>query len=309
MAVIRPILQKRYYILFVARDEHGELKKINIPLPYVHVFAIGLLVGLLSLTGIVGSYTRMLQKVTTFNQVRSEREDIRNQYSKLEQVSQQRDLQVASLGSLASEVSAIYGLKSDPFLSGAQPKQIADEQVASSLQRFRALRSTAMSGATTLNIGLDLRGATLSDWTHASSVPSLWPVEGVLTGSFGQREDPFSGEGAFHRGVDISVPIGTRVIAAADGVIAESDFTGGYGRCVTIDHGNGVTTRYGHLSAFVVNAGQPIRRGDTIGYSGSSGRSTGPHLHYEVRINDVPVNPYKYLRNTFAQNGSAFGGG
>jgi murein DD-endopeptidase MepM/ murein hydrolase activator NlpD len=142
----------------------------------------------------------------------------------------------------------------------------------------------------------------------ASSVPALWPVEGSLTGSFGQREDPFNGEGAFHRGVDISVPVGTRVIASADGVISEADFTGGYGRCVVIDHGNGITTRYGHLSAFTVHPGQPVHRGETIGYSGSSGRSTGPHLHYEVRIHDVPVNPYKYLRTTFVDSGSSFGG-
>lgn len=301
-------MQKRYYILFVARDEQGELKKISVPLPYFHIFAVGLLVGLLSLTGMVGSYTRMLQKVSHFNEVRAEREDLRNRYSQLEQVAQQRDQQVASLGSLAGEVSMIYGLKPDPILPEPTSHQLKDEQVASSLQRFQALKYTAMTGATTLGIGLGMNNATLSDWMKASSVPALWPVEGSLTGSFGQREDPFNGEGAFHRGVDISVPVGTRVIASADGVISEADFTGGYGRCVVIDHGNGITTRYGHLSAFTVHPGQSVHRGETIGYSGSSGRSTGPHLHYEVRIHDVPVNPYKYLRTTFVDSGSSFGG-
>ena len=301
-------MQKRYYILFVARDEQGELKKISIPLPYFHVFAVGLLVGLVSLTAMVGSYSRMLAKVTQFNEVRAERENLRSRYTQLEQVAQQRDEQVASLGSLAGEISMIYGLKPEPILTQPTAHQLQDEEVASSLQRFQALKYTAMSGATTLGIGLGMSNATLADWMKAGSVPALWPVEGSLTGSFGQREDPFSGEGAFHRGVDISVPVGTRVIASADGMVGEADFTGGYGRCVVIDHGNGITTRYGHLSAFVVHPGQPVHRGETIGYSGSSGKSTGPHLHYEVRIHDIPVNPYKYLRTTFAESGAGFGG-
>jgi murein DD-endopeptidase MepM/ murein hydrolase activator NlpD len=90
------------------------------------------------------------------------------------------------------------------------------------------------------------------------------------------------------------------VIAPADGVVTFADFLGGYGRAIMIDHGHGISTRYGHLSNFAVTAGQHIHRGDTIGFVGLSGRSTGPHLHYEVRINDVPVYPYKYLRLTMA---------
>ncbi|HTW31700.1 MAG TPA: M23 family metallopeptidase, partial [Candidatus Sulfotelmatobacter sp.] len=91
-------------------------------------------------------------------------------------------------------------------------------------------------------------------------------------------------------------------IAPADGVVVFSDTLGGYGRAIEIDHGNGISTRYGHLSGFAVTAGQKVHRGDVIGFVGDSGRSTGPHLHYEVRINDTPVNPYKYLRMTVARN-------
>jgi murein DD-endopeptidase MepM/ murein hydrolase activator NlpD len=100
--------------------------------------------------------------------------------------------------------------------------------------------------------------------------------------------------------VDISANVGSSVIAPADGVITFADFLGGYGRAVMVDHGHGITTRYGHLASFAVAAGQYIHRGDTIGFVGLSGRSTGPHLHYEVRINDAPVNPHKYLRLTVA---------
>jgi murein DD-endopeptidase MepM/ murein hydrolase activator NlpD len=129
----------------------------------------------------------------------------------------------------------------------------------------------------------------------------LWPVQGRITASYGERIDPFSGEGAFHRGIDIASEIGTRIVAPADGVVKFSDLINGYGRAVIIDHGNGISTLYGHLSGFAVSAGQLIHRGDTLGYVGQSGRSTGPHLHYEVRVLNAPVNPYKYLRLTLSQ--------
>ena len=147
------------------------------------------------------------------------------------------------------------------------------------------------------------RNSTTADWIRANSAPNLWPVEGQVTGSFGERIDPFNGEGAFHSGVDISASMGSAVIAPADGYVTFADFLGGYGRAVMVDHGHGISTRYGHLGSFAVAAGQHIRRGDIIGYVGLSGRSTGPHLHYEVRINNTPVNPYKYLRITLAQLG------
>jgi len=123
-----------------------------------------------------------------------------------------------------------------------------------------------------------------------------------VTGSFGERIDPFNGEGAFHSGIDISSSYGHPVIAPADGIVTMAEEVGGYGRLIQIDHHHGISTRYGHLSAFAVIAGQHVQRGDVIGYVGLTGRSTGPHLHYEVRINNTPVNPYKYLRTTLAQS-------
>ena len=153
-----------------------------------------------------------------------------------------------------------------------------------------------------LTMGLT-RNATTADWIRANAAPNLWPVQGQVTGSFGERIDPFNGEGAFHSGVDIGSSYGAPIIAPADGTVTFTDTLGGYGKAIMIDHGNGISTRYGHLSGFAVTAGQKVHRGDVIGYVGESGRSTGPHLHYEVRINDTPVNPYKYLRITVAHNG------
>jgi murein DD-endopeptidase MepM/ murein hydrolase activator NlpD len=271
---------------------------------YLYVFVIGAAIGFLSLTGIASSYTRMLLKVSRYNQLRTEKEQLKDSYSRLEQVAKERDVQVASLGSIASEVSALYGLKSQPTLVTAGADQIQNAEVSSSLDQLHALRTSALSGAAMVGITMGLtRNATTADWIRANSAPNLWPVEGQVTGSFGERIDPFNGEGAFHSGVDIGSTYGHQVIAPADGVVTFVDFLGGYGKAVMLDHGHGISTRYGHLSGYAVTPGQHLHRGDVIGYVGLSGRSTGPHLHYEVRINDTPVNPYKYLRMTVAHSG------
>lgn len=130
----------------------------------------------------------------------------------------------------------------------------------------------------------------------ASSVPSIWPVMGTLRSGVGMRGNPFGGGGTeYHKGQDIAAPMGTPVIATADGTIIVAGWQRGYGWVVYIDHGSGITTRYGHLSRIDVELGQTIRRGEQLGLVGSTGRSTGPHLHYEVRINGTPVSPLLYL--------------
>jgi murein DD-endopeptidase MepM/ murein hydrolase activator NlpD len=126
-------------------------------------------------------------------------------------------------------------------------------------------------------------------------LPSAWPVNGRLMGGYGVRSDPFSGEGAMHTGVDISAPQGTPVKVTADGIVIHAGWNGGYGRCVIVDHGNNYQTWYAHLSRMDVIEGQEIRQGEILGAVGTSGRSTGSHLHYEVRIGSTPVNPYRFL--------------
>lgn len=126
--------------------------------------------------------------------------------------------------------------------------------------------------------------------------PSVWPVEGRLESGFGGRRNPFGGTSyEFHSGQDIDAPSGAPVIAGANGNVTFVGWQNGYGQLVVIDHGGGLTTRYGHLSHIDVSHGQTVTRGQFIARVGSTGRSTGPHLHYEVRINDEPVNPLQYL--------------
>lgn len=126
--------------------------------------------------------------------------------------------------------------------------------------------------------------------------PTIWPVEGKLEGGFGGRRNPFGGPGyEFHSGQDIEAPMGAPVVAGASGRVSFVGWQNGYGQLVIVDHGGGLTTRYGHLSQIDVALGQAVSRGDLLGKVGSTGRSTGPHLHYEVRINDSAVNPLQYL--------------
>jgi len=129
----------------------------------------------------------------------------------------------------------------------------------------------------------------------AAATPSIWPAHGWLTDSFGGRKDPFTGEQGFHQGIDISADKGNPVYATADATVDSASFTGDYGNLVVLRHAFGLLTRYGHLSKFVVRSGQPVKRGDVIGYVGATGRATGSHLHYEILANGKLINPLQLL--------------
>jgi murein DD-endopeptidase MepM/ murein hydrolase activator NlpD len=311
------MLRKRYYILFVARDEDGRIRKIPLPLHYVYGFMAAALVGAFTIVGLAGSYTRMLLKTENFNQVRQDRETLRKNYQQLAQIAHDRNVQVASLGALANEVTALYGLRQNKLASAkpaaaaiaAEPTpsslaladDVDQQQVKLSIDEFYALRSQAMSGRVSRALEGGLSSSFSGDWTELADAPSMWPVEGPVGSSFGERQDPINGEGAFHSGIDIDAPYGTPVRAAADGEVTGAIMGAGYGRQIELNHGHDLLTVYGHLSAMAVVPGQHVTRGQVIGYVGQSGRATGPHLHYEVRVHNVPVNPHKYLRTTYEQ--------
>jgi murein DD-endopeptidase MepM/ murein hydrolase activator NlpD len=310
------MLRKRYYILFVARDDDGRVRKIPLPLHYVYGFVAAALVGAVTIVGLAGSYTRMLLKTERFNEVRQERETLRKNYKQMAQIAHDRGVQVASLGALASEVTTLYGLRQNKLIT-AKPSSSAataptpaslalsddvDQQaVKVSIDQFYALRAQAMSGRITRALEGGLTPSYAGDWTQIADAPSLWPIEGRVASSFGEREDPINGEGAFHPGMDIDAPYGTPVRAAGDGDVTGTNLGAGYGRQVVIDHGHELITLYGHLSSVAVLPGQHVTRGQVIGYVGATGRATGPHLHYEVRIHNVAVNPHKFLRTTYEQ--------
>ena len=125
--------------------------------------------------------------------------------------------------------------------------------------------------------------------------PSIWPVQGWVTSEFGFRKSPFTGRRELHKGMDIATKLGKEIVAPADGIVTAVERESGMGNSITINHSNGISTSYGHLLKSVVRKGQVVRRGDIIGFVGSSGQSTGSHVHYTVLLNGVPVNPRKYL--------------
>jgi murein DD-endopeptidase MepM/ murein hydrolase activator NlpD len=131
------------------------------------------------------------------------------------------------------------------------------------------------------------------------SIPSIQPIANfTFTSAFGVRSDPFRGSAAMHAGIDLSAAYGTPIYATADGVVDRAEWFGGYGNMVEIDHGKGIATRYGHMSRIAAHTGERVKRGELIGYVGSTGRSTGNHLHYEVRIDGHAVNPIPFLESS-----------
>jgi murein DD-endopeptidase MepM/ murein hydrolase activator NlpD len=277
-------MQQNYFIVVLAHSLRGKLRRVQVPLRVVYLVMGLALLGCFSIFGFVSSYARMVWKVANYNALRQEVDSLRTRYQKLQKVVKQTDQQMASLQLFASEVSIAYGIEQK--LEG--PPGIASEgrlvpTVGESLAEYDLLRNYGRAP-----------NSFARRW-QTNLQPSIWPVEGRLMGGFGERTDPFSGEGAWHTGVDISAPSGTTVRATADGLISFAGWSNGYGRLITVDHGSGVETYYAHLSRIGVVEGQAVRRGEEIGAVGSTGRSTAPHLHYEVRRGGVPVNPYHYL--------------
>lgn len=279
-------MKQEYFVVVLAHSLHGRLRRVHIPHQAVYAILALALLGSFSLFGFVASYARMAWKVANYNALKKEADGLRSRYQRLQKVVNQTNDQLASLELYAREVSIAYGIKQKldgPADISAEGKLVPS--FAESVQDYNFLQSAN-------SVALESRRR-----MQTVSHPSLWPVNGRLLGPFGERNDPFSGEGEFHTGVDISAAAGTPVHVTADGVVIFSDWSNGYGRLIIVDHGGGIETYYAHLSRFLAYAGQGVRRGEVVGYVGSTGRVTAPHLHYEVRIGGAPVNPYRYLTN------------
>ena len=277
-------LEEQYFVFVLARSLHGRLRRIHVPYRVLYIVLALVLVSSFSIFGFVSSYARMAWKVANYNSLRREADELRTRYKNLQKVVNQANEQLASLEMMANEVSVAYGIKQKiegPADITAEGKLVPT--FTETVAEYQYLRGSNLS-----------RFDFARRW-HLHTRPDIWPVDGQLMSSYGQRTDPFSGEGAYHTGVDISSPLGTRVLATADGIVMFADRDGGYGRLVVVDHGNGFETYYAHLSQFDVMAGQEIRQGEPVGAVGASGRVTAPHLHYEVRVRKAPVNPYRYL--------------
>jgi murein DD-endopeptidase MepM/ murein hydrolase activator NlpD len=293
-------MDKRCYTFLVFPGAHGALHKICLPFYIIHLLLALSVAGIMMIVALADSYARMLLKVSNYNNLRTEREALKVENQTLQNVVSKTNAQLGSLQSLATEVALTYGFGQAHRLRfpqaalalATQTNSTVESSYRASLYAFNLIERWSLkpSGDTVAlgifpNTGLG-----------RETVPSLWPVRGAITAGFGQRLDPFSGEGAFHCGVDIGASYGTRVEASADGLVLQAGRNSGYGNEILIDHGYGLTTKYGHLSKIYVVVGQEVKRGQAIGAVGMTGRATGPHLHYEVMVYDTPVNPAKYLR-------------
>ena len=236
----------------------------------------------------------------------------------------------AATAQLSSQISALQSAVDE--IGG---EAAVDPESNRAMERLPAVvRSRAMGGGTTASVAPIVSGpfghgdavfgvlkdilGVIEDRLHtvrdgverrqllARATPSIWPVPGWLSSAYGNRRDPFTGAADFHPGLDISADRGEPVLATADGIVTSSSMSGNYGNLVVLDHGFGITTKYGHLSRFAVMNGQEVRRGAVIGYVGSTGRSTSPHLHYEIWVNGQLTNPLLSVlaRETLQLHGS-----
>lgn len=274
--------------MIVAHSIHGRISRVHIPHYAIHVGVGIFLFGMVAAVGLFSDYAKMASGSFAFDDLRLEKEALQQKYDALVEVSEERKVQLESLGSLATEISLAFGIKqkvddeSEPRLTSPLA-----ENYAKLTRKYDVLQSVQLS-----------TGSSNSIWGWLeNTTPSVWPVQGRLSSSFGKREDPFRGTGSFHAGVDLKSSYGAPIVATADGLVTHSGWFAKYGKRVVLSHGNnGLSTSYAHMSKFHVRPGQIVRRGEVIGQVGQTGKSTSPHLHYEVRYLGTPINPYRYLQ-------------
>jgi septal ring factor EnvC (AmiA/AmiB activator) len=289
------VINGKNYTFFIASTP-GKLRKLIVPAYVLHSLAALVIIGTITVVAAVGSYSRMLWKVGNYNALRHDQENLKKQYRDLQSTVKDTNQRLDSLQSLATEVAMTYGVMRYHPAAFDQSDAVATPQDSfdRSVEQYSFLKRNA--AAIAISSG-GLRMMPAMAFADSNYTPSIWPVLGHISDSFGQRLDPFSGEGAFHTGVDVVADYGAPVHVTADGMVVTAETHSGYGRVVVVDHGFGLTTWYAHLSAYSVVPGTRLKRGEVIGFTGISGRSTGPHVHYEVRMNNAPVNPWRYMKS------------
>mgnify|MGYP003701058445 CR=1 FL=1 len=273
----------RLYAFIIAHTSRSRsrIRRICVHKRWLKVSALaGLIVITAALYGIYGliQHIRHPSVEQENAQLRAENEKQRQQLDKLNhrvEAVEDTSRKLAELSGVNDEQQPIMNGAGGPFIPLDEAAAVVEYKTNHLEQKLRTYEAALRERAT---------------------VPSLWPVEGTLESGYGGRRNPFGGSSyEHHEGQDIEAEMGTPVVAAASGTVIIACAQNGYGNVVYIDHGNGLSTRYGHLSQIDATIGQQIARGEVLGRVGSTGRSTGPHLHYEVRINNQPVNPRAYL--------------
>src|SRR5271156_6643923 len=253
-------MKGKTYTFYIASTP-GKMQKLIIPAYVLHVVAVLALIGSVTVVAAAGSYSRMLWKVGNYNALRHDQETLKKQYRALQNTVDDTNQRLDSLQSLATEVAMTYGVLRYHPAAFDQSDNPVDAQDAfdRSVEQDTFLKRNA--AAVAISSG-GLRLMPSMSFADSTYTPAIWPVMGHITDSFGERLDPFSGEGAFHTGVDVGADYGAPVHATADGVVVDVGQHSGYGRVVILDHGFGMTTWYAHLSSFAAVAGTRVKRGE-----------------------------------------------
>lgn len=301
---------KKSFTLIVVPDHSAAVKRYNIQKRFLIQVGVGAgLLAVLTLAGTVHYFkvardaaeNRILREenLTLKGQLKSIRERIDHIGSTLDRVERfDQRLRAITLLSDPQRNLAMGPTESEP---GSQVLAPVDNQFTrlTATESPKALSSKLdklSAEATRQEQSLQELQAYFQDQKSLlASTPSVWPTRGWVTSDFGQRLDPYTADRVMHSGLDIAAPHGKDVGAPSDGTVVFAGLEGGYGNVVVIDHGYGIKTRYGHLSKILVRAGDRVRRGQAVGSVGNTGRSTGPHLHYEVRVNGIAQNPRKFI--------------
>jgi murein DD-endopeptidase MepM/ murein hydrolase activator NlpD len=296
-------MAKSFYTFIIVPDASSRLRKLKLPAHALHALvALGILSFFVAI-GLGFNYMKMAFKAADYDKLQAENTSLKIQKKNLEVAAVKLGEKLNNIENLFADIQNLVendtltkrGKLNVPGVGGSRVDYSTAQLLGSAnLKDGMDLlkdRTTEMESQLTLLQELAQKKASIRRIT-----PTIWPVKGTLTSHFGSRTDPFNGEATeIHLGVDISALFGTQVHAPADGRVIYAQRKSAYGNLIIIDHGNGLTTRLGHLSRFNVKVGQKVRKNDVVGYVGTSGRSTAPHLHYEVRVNDRPVNPRNYL--------------
>ena len=289
-------MARKFYTCIIVPDASQQLHKLRVPIQALYVTAG---IGLLSFFVAVGlgfHYMGMASRMENLQALEAENAKLKVDTRQLRMTTTQLSRQVAALESEAEIITK--AIQEDPLLrkiGGGTPAGGSTGNVPTSALETGPLGSLDELQARLDDLDKEL-GILDSKTKKIRSTPTVWPLKGIIGSHFGNRLDPFTGAADVHLGVDIVAGKGTPIKATADGIVRIAQRHGEYGNLVVLEHPNGFTTRYGHLSGFQVRQGDKVRKHDTIGYVGSTGRATAPHLHYEVRLNDRAVNPRPYLR-------------
>jgi murein DD-endopeptidase MepM/ murein hydrolase activator NlpD len=303
-------MPSRRYTIVIADRTTGVVRRVTVSLRLVAIAAT-MIVGLPILIGMGARWSGMAE----IAQLRASHDALQDENTNFRETTGELTSQIQSLEGVIDDLGARSVL--DPAQAKAMSKlpavvraRAAGGTTQAGTQKSSALSSVFSSSFNspedtfgvlrTLLQGLESRLSTVRTdvertETLAAATPSIWPAHGWLTGRFGGRSDPFTGEKGFHQGLDISTPKGQPVFATADGRVQSASYNGDYGNQIVLTHSFGITTRYGHLSRFNIKPGNSVKRGDVIGFVGSTGRSTGAHVHYEVLVNGKSINPLQLL--------------